>query len=400
MNAISHIKACWTAYALALFCLFLFFWAPPVFAESDGVKLEKVPLPKAMTEPEVASRAWVLADLESGQTLAGEASTRRLPMASTTKIMVAMLAFEEADLDAEVTVSEEAASYAIPEYSNIGLYTGDTLSVRELLQASLISSGDDAVYALAEYLGGGSAERFVQRMNERAAEMDLEDTHFENPSGLDEEKHYSTAQDLAKMTRLAFEYPEFREMVATPAATITTQDREIPLASTNELLTGYAPATGVKTGTTPAAGSSLVASADSEGESYVAVLLDSQEDRFGAAVRALEYGFAAHERPRIVTQGDLYTKADLPYRRGKEIGLVAKKDILGLVDADSKVQREVEIMKELPDSAEPGTRLGTVIAKVDGKRIGESALVAKRSYEKASLPQRAWYTVSGVFREN
>jgi hypothetical protein len=70
------------------------------------------------------------------------------------------------------------------------------------------------------------------------------------------------------------------------------------------------------------------------------------------------------------------------------------------VDADSKVQREVEIMKELPDSAEPGTRLGTVIAKVDGERVGESALVAKRSYEKASLPQRAWYTVSGVFREN
>ena len=347
--------------------------------------------------PKIDSRAWVLTDLQSGERLAGAQDDRRLPMASTTKIMVAILALEDANLDEEVVVSEKAASFAVPIYSNVGLYPGDTLSVRELLQASLIASGDDAVYALAEHLGDGSAETFVQNMNDRAEKMSLEDTSFENPSGLDGREHYSSASDLAEMTRVAFEYPIFREMVATPSAVITTADREIPLASTNELLASYVPTTGVKTGTTPGAGSSLVASAGAGDESYVAVFLDSREDRFGAAMRVLEHGFAAYERPKLVTEGDLYTTTEVPFRRAQKVGLIAGDNVTGLVDADSKVEREVEVVEELPSSAKPGTRLGTLVATVDGEPVGESALVAKRGYDEASVWEKSWYTVSGVF---
>lgn len=399
MNALSNIERRRVACAAALVCAFTLFFISPVDAESGAQRPAKVALPEATPAPEVAARAWVLTDLRSGERLAGVEDTRRLPMASTTKIMVAILTLEEANLDEEVVVSEKAASFAVPIYSNVGLYPGDTLSVRELLQASLIASGDDAVYALAEHLGGGSAKAFVEHMNERAEEMGLEDTHFENPSGLDGKEHYSSARDLAEMTRLVFEYPEFREMVATRSAVITTGDREIPLASTNELLASYAPTTGVKTGTTPGAGSSLVASAGAGDESYVAVFLDAEEDRFAAAVRTLEYGFIAYERPKLVTGGDLYTMADVPYRREEEIGLVAKEDVAGLVDANAKVKREVEVVEELPDSAKPGTRLGTVIARVDGEPVGESALVAKKGYDAASFWERAWYTVDGVFTE-
>ncbi len=350
------------------------------------------------TAPKVAARAWVLVDARSGKYLAGNNASDQLPMASTTKIMVALVALREANLDEEVTVSSKAASFAIPIYSNVGLFPGDKTTVRDLLKGTLISSGDDAVYALAQHLGGGSVQKFVDTMNQEAKTRGLKNTHFENPSGLDAKGHYSSARNLATMTRLAFKYPQFREMVGTQYATISTQDREIPLANTNALLASYPPATGVKTGTTPKAGSSLVASASSGNESYIVVLLDSREDRFTAATRILEYGFSTYDRKNLVVRKQKYAEAKVPYRRGEKVGLVAQKDVEGLVDSASSVKREAEVMKELPDSAKVGDRLGKVVLKVGGERVGESPLVAKKGYEKASLWRRVWYTVGGVFQ--
>src|SRR5215210_7565579 len=117
---------------------------------------------REVAKPEVAARAWALTDLRSGEYLAGENSSERLPIASTTKIMSALVVLKKANLDEEVTVSEDAAAYATPAYSNVGLLPGDTLSVRELLMATLISSGDDAAYALAEHVGGGGGEAGVK----------------------------------------------------------------------------------------------------------------------------------------------------------------------------------------------------------------------------------------------
>jgi D-alanyl-D-alanine carboxypeptidase len=348
-------------------------------------------------EPDVSARAWVLTDVRSGEYLAGDDASARLPMASTTKIMVALLALEEVDLEQEVTVSREAAAFATPLYSNVGLLPGDVLSVRELLMATMIASGDDAAYALAESLGGGSVEELVARMNGEAAALGLEDTHFENPVGFDARGQYSSARDLAEMTRLAMRYPLFREIVATDYATITTQDREIPLTTTNNLLFIYPPATGVKTGTTPAAGPSLVASAAAEDESYVAVVLDAREDRFAASIRALEHGFARYDRVDPVLEGERYARAEVPYRRGETIELVAKESVDALVDWNFDVEREPRVMEELPGSARPGTKLGEVIVRVDGERVGESPLVARRGYDEASLWERVWYTVGGIF---
>lgn len=350
--------------------------------------------------PAVDARAWTLIDEESGKRLGGEGVEDPLPMASTTKIMVALVVLEgDVDLEEEVEVSPEAAAYATPEYSNVGLFPGDTLSVRELLTATMVASGDDAVYALAEHVGDGSVDAFVEKMNERAASLGLEDTHFTNPIGLDAREHYSSAADLAEMTRAAFEYPLFAEMVGAPYATITTQDREIPLTNTNELLFAYALTTGVKTGTTPAAGSSLVASAASGDESYVAVLLDAREDRFAAAVRTLEHGFSAYEREELVPEGERYAERDLPYRRDEEVGLVAGEPVEGLVWEDAEVRREVDVVEELPPSAKKGRRLGTLTVTVGGEVVGESPLLARTGYDRASVWERVWYTVGGVFVE-
>ncbi len=349
--------------------------------------------------PEVAARAWVLTDVRSGEYLAGENASARLPMASTTKIMVALVALQEADLEEEVTVSEEAAAFARPPYSNVGLVAGDVLSARELLMATMIASGDDAAYALAEHLGDGNAQRFVEEMNRETEALGLDDTRFENPVGFDARDQYSSARDLARMTHLAMGYPEFREMVSTTYATISTQDREIELVSTNDLLFIYPPATGVKTGTTPRAGPSLVASAAAENESYVSVVLDSKEDRFAASIRALEHGFATYEREELVRGGERYATVEKPYRRGETVELAAKESVDGLVDGDSDVAREARVFEDLPGSAEAGAKLGEIVVMVDGERVGESPLVARRGYDAASLWERVWYTVQGVWKE-
>ncbi|HEX6710484.1 MAG TPA: D-alanyl-D-alanine carboxypeptidase family protein [Rubrobacter sp.] len=353
---------------------------------------------REVTEPDVSARAWALADLRSGEYLAGENASKELPIASTTKIMSALVVLKHGNLDEEVTVSEDAAAYATPAYSNVGLLPGDTLSVRELLMATLISSGDDAAYALAEHVGGsGGVDHFVAEMNGEAKALGLKDTHFENPVGFDARGHYSSAHDLAVMADVAMQDPEFRKIVSTEYATIYTPYREIPLANTNELLFSYGPATGIKTGTTPAAGETLVSSASIRDESYVCVVLDSVEDRFAASVRVLRYGFSAYDRADLVVRGRRYASVEMPYRREKTVDLVAQGNVDGLVDASPDVERDVDLVKNLPDSATAGTRLGEVVVRVDGKKIGETPLVARKGYEKASWGQRVWYTVEGIF---
>jgi serine-type D-Ala-D-Ala carboxypeptidase (penicillin-binding protein 5/6) len=150
------------------------------------------------------------------------------------------------------------------------------------------------------------------------------------------------------MARLAMGYPEFREMVATQYATITTQDREIPLTSTNNLLFVYPPTTGVKTGTTPGSGPSLVASATSGNESYVSVILDAKEDRFAASIQEVEHGFAAYDRVNLAAEGKQYAKADVPYRRGETVDLVAKENVDGLVDGKSRSSAGSECSRICP----------------------------------------------------
>ena len=344
----------------------------------------------------MGARSWELVDEKSGKYLAGNNASARRPIASLTKIMVALVVLDNDDLDRRAAVSQKAASYAQTMYSNVGLFPGDVLSIRELLMAALISSGDDAVYALAQAEGNGSVDTFVRKMNQKAKALGLKDTHFQNPIGLDARGNYSSARDLATMTRLALQNPEFRKIVSTSSATINTQDRQIPLQNTNELLSTYGPATGVKTGTTPAAGRSLVASAARGNESYITVVLDD-ENRFSDAAAMLGYGFSHYDREQLVTAGKRYAKLDVPYRRDKTVGLMAKENVSVLVEKGSEAKRSIKVTRNPPDSAKRGRKLGSVTVKVGGKRVGESPLVARKGYEKASVWRRVWYTVGGLF---
>ena len=350
--------------------------------------------------PQVNAAAWALVDTETGLYLAGKNPDKQLSIASTTKIMVALIAFERGvDLDEEVTVSDQAERFVGFTYSNVGLISGERLSVRELLVASLVPSGTDAVYTLAEHLGGGGGEagveNFVEEMNRKADSMGLENTHFENPAGLDAREHYSSARDLATITRKAMEYRAFADIVDTKQTTISTQNRVIDVFNTNDLLYGYDKANGVKTGTSPESGFSLVASAVSGDDSYVAVVLgaESEEYRSEAARELLEYGFDSYKRRPLVHERQVYTEVHLPYRQQESIGLVAAADVLGPAGPDLEVERLVRI-GEVPMAAKADQELGTVEVLVNGQSIGSSPLITKSGYKEASLWTKARYAVA------
>ena len=361
---------------------------------------ETRPLRPVPDPPELDNvEAWALVDADSGLYLAGENSDEQLPIASVTKMMTALVALEEgADLDEEVTVSPEAESYVGLIYSNVGLIAGERLSVRDLLAASLIPSGTDAAFALAEYLGGGSANNFVGRMNAEASSMGLENTRFDSPAGLESDDNYSNVRELAEIARAGLEYPLFAELVDTTDATITTQNREIEIFNTNQLLNSYPPATGVKTGTSPEAGANLVASAEAGGESYIAVVLGAEdsETRFQAARTILEYGFDRYELESLVSQDEVYEELPLPSRRGESVELIATQNVEVPVDPNSEVEREVTT-PEPPSEAAAGEKLGEVEVLVDGESAGSSPLVAREGYEEASLLDMAWYGVGSVW---
>jgi D-alanyl-D-alanine carboxypeptidase (penicillin-binding protein 5/6) len=348
--------------------------------------------------PKVRATAWVIVDAETGLYLAGKNPDKRLPIASTTKIMTALLALEDgANLNEEVAISGQAERFVGFTYSNIGLIEGERLSVKELLEAALIPSGTEAVYALAEHLGDGSVDGFVEEMNQKADAMGLRNTHFENPAGIDARGHYSSARNLAAMARAAMEYPLFADMVDSEEATIRTQNREIEVLNTNNLLYIYEQANGIKTGTSPKAGPCLVASATSGDESYIAVVLDAagEEYRFEAARTLLEYGFNDYDRRALARKGQVYEELTLPFRREESVGLVAARDVLGPAGPGLEVERRVTA-REAPPAAKAGQELGTVEVLVDGKSVGSSPLLTKRAYEEASLWQKIRYWTSGA----
>jgi D-alanyl-D-alanine carboxypeptidase (penicillin-binding protein 5/6) len=386
--------------AVALFTLLLL----PVLAPEGAVAQEKT-AQAPPGAPKLDAGSWALVDADTGLYLAGKDPDKRVSIASTTKIMVALVALDEgADLNEKVTVSEDAAAYAGSVYSNVGLYPYDSVSVRDLLTAALVPSGTDAVYALAEHLGDGSVDEFVGKMNAKARELGLENTHFENPAGIDARGNYSSAADLTELARAAMEHPEFRDIVAQPEAIISTQDREIAIVNTNLLVVPnsgyeYGPATGMKTGTSLQAGDCLVASAESGDESYIAVVLDAAGDlqRFDAATAALEYGFGEFEREALVARGDAFADLQPPYRRDESVKLVAARDVSALAGPGLKIERQAT-HEEAPPSAKTGRELGTVEVSVEDRSVGASPLVVEKGYEAASLWQRVTYWAGGLKR--
>ena len=226
----------------------------------------------------------------NGTTLWSQAAERRLPQASLAKIMTALLVLEQGKAEELITVSNTAARET---GSRIGLRQGERLRTKDLLAATLLSSANDACRALADHLGEGEP-RFVARMNKRAQELGLANTHFNNACGHDHPLQYSTAQDLAVLAEFAMSHRPFAELVKTVEIRIGTANgqRTFRLENKNELVGRYEGAIGVKTGYTPKAGKCLVALAE-RGENRVMLVMLKAPERWWQAVAILDRAFAA-----------------------------------------------------------------------------------------------------------
>jgi len=246
------------------------------------VRAENLP-----ARPSVKASALYLVDLKSGRVLLEENATRRLPPASLTKVMTALVAMEAASPQQIVQVDRRALVHR----SSLKLHAGEQFLLRDLVTAMLVTSANDACEAVAWHVGG-EADRFVTMMNERARALGLHDTHFANACGFDAPDHYSTAADLAKLTEQALQVPDISMMVRTIMRGITSVDgkRHVPLYSTNQMLLDP-DVTGVKTGYTSKAGRCLIASMFKDGHRLLLVGLNVM-DRWEQAAQLLRYGQA------------------------------------------------------------------------------------------------------------
>jgi len=262
------------------------------FKTDDLLTVESIPRKTAETvAPVIDAKAALLMDLDSGILMYSKNAKETLPMASLTKIMTALIILENHDLD-EVVMIEDDLSEMEELGVRIWLNQYEKITVNNLLTGLLVRSAGDAAIALAIY-HSGSVDAFVNEMNARAESLNLSNTHFANPVGIDAVGHYSSAFDLAILTKQALRYPDFRRIVRMPRATITSTDGEIvhEFESTNYLLESYLDIRGVKTGTTDEAGQSLINLAHHwSGKEVIVVLLDSPE-RFQESKRLIDWAF-------------------------------------------------------------------------------------------------------------
>ena len=247
--------------------------------------------------PAITAEAAVVMDLDTGQVLYGKGEHERRPPASLTKVMTGYLAGKQFQAQQWITVSETAASTG---ESSLNLKTGDVLTFDALLHGALMKSANDACVALAEYMAG-TEKNFVQNMNLQACLLGCKDTNFCNSNGLPAEGHYSSAYDLALMTRAAMQNETFAAIVQKQQYMVHWQDgRQLLVRNTNRLLREYPGAIGVKTGTTNEAGQCLIAVAEKAGYRVIVVVLKSK-NRFYDAVALLDYGLSTQlgtETPR------------------------------------------------------------------------------------------------------
>lgn len=248
--------------------------------------------------PSVTAQAYAVMDLETGELLLARNPHLKLPPASLTKIMTALVALERAELDEPVQVSTRALHV---RGSRLGLRRGEQVELWKMLYGMLFRSGNDAAIAVAEAVAG-SESAFVDLMNRKARAVGALNTHFRNPHGLPAYGHYSTAYDLALMARAAMANSTFAGIVSRETREVNWAGRERTIVNINTFLRLYSGATGIKTGYTSSAGYCLAASAQREGRHLVAIILNSRSSsaRWRDAIRLLDYAFAHYEQLRSV----------------------------------------------------------------------------------------------------
>lgn len=344
---------------------------------------------------EVAAPSAVLMEAATGTVLYEKDAHTPLPPASVTKIMTLLLVMEALDAgrigwDDTVTASEAAAAKG---GSQVYLEAGEQMSLQEMLKSVVVVSANDCATALAEHVAGSEAA-FVELMNRRAQELGMENTHFVNCTGLDDEPdaetHLTTAYDIALMSRALLKHDEIRDY--TTIWMDSVRNGEFGLANTNKLVRFYQGTTGLKTGYTSAAGHCLSASAERDGVEFIAVVLHcaTSGERFQAAKQLLDYGFANY----TLAQPDPETEIPpVPVVLGTEEAIVPVPDnddpVLIEKGQAAGITTRVEVADQVRAPVEAGQRLGTLTLQSDGAPLAAIPLVAPEA-----VPRRTWWDVT------
>lgn len=325
----------------------------------------------------------------------GHAKADQRPIASTTKLMTALLTLERADLDDVFSAADYVAS---PVESKINLRPGEKMSVRDLLTALLLESANDAAVTLAVNVAG-SREAFVREMNRRAVELGLRDTSYENPVGFDDPQNHSSPRDLARLARTLLANRVFARIVDLPRAQLRTGAQPRVVENRNRLVAGYSFVSGVKTGHTLGAGYVLVGAGKKKGARVISVTLGapSEAARDADTLALLRWGLAQFRERTVVKAGKPLAEVDVRYRdedaelgAGRDLALVLRKD-----------ERTSTVIDGVPDELEgpvaKGERLGWVMVRRQGKVVRRAPLVVLEDIEEAGFLTRLTKDAGGLF---
>jgi D-alanyl-D-alanine carboxypeptidase (penicillin-binding protein 5/6) len=355
--------------------------SPPAAGAQPGAS------PGATRPPRFDAKAWILVDPRDGTILASKAPNRRLPIASTTKLMTAYLALR--DLKPGQMIAAPSYHPSASAEIELGLRPGEKMRVRDLLYGLLLPSASDAAETLA--VGdSGSVSAFVDEMNQAAQQLGLTDTSYANPIGLDDPDNHSSARDLVTLAGKLLSNPLFARIVDTPAATLRSGDRVRQVTSRNTLL-GRAPwIDGVKTGHTLGAGYVLVGSGTRNSTTLVSAVLGtpSEATRDSDTLQLLDYGFSLYHPMQPVDQGEQLADPKLDYR-GDHLPLVAKQAVALDIREGQHVATRVDAPDEVSGAVDKGEELGRVTVTVDGKAAATSPLVAERAVGAATTLDKA-----------
>lgn len=351
------------------------------------------PATAAPRSPAIEAASAALVDVRDGAVLYRRDARRRRPIASTTKLMTALLALEELSLRRRLTAPVYAAG---AQESLIGLVPGERMTVRDLLRGLLLASANDAAVTLARGVAG-SVPRFVGEMNRKAVALGLADTHYANPIGLDQAGNYSSALDLTALTRRLLGEPAFARIAASRSAELRSLRPVRRIETINDFLLEEPWATGVKTGHTFDAGYVLVGAGRRKGVELISAVLGTwtATARDLETARLLEYGFSKYRKRVPIHAGQALAKPSIRYSGG-ELPLRSGRTVAVGLRRGQRLTVRVKAPEEVEGPLHRGTRLGRAVVLVDGRPAASVPLRAGRAVPKASVLER----VRGFLEDN
>lgn len=347
-------------------------------------------------EPIINARYAIIYDRNTKQVMWGKKENEKVPMASTTKIMTAIVVLENSNLKDEVTISKKAAGVG---GSRLKISSGDKITVKDLLYGLMLRSGNDAAVALAEYVGG-SVEGFSVLMNNKAKELGLKNTNFVTPHGLDNENHYTTAYELAYLTDYALNNETFSKIVNTKSITISINGNPRNIYNTNELLGNLNGVNGVKTGFTNGAGRCLVTSCTRNNNQIITVVLgcDTKKQRTSDSTKLIEYAFKNFTRINLeekiknefenwkqINRKRIYINKAKQTQVELKLSDIEVKNIPIKIGEEKDIDIKINVIYNHEAPLLENTKIGNIIVKKQDENIETVDIVIKNRIEKKNV---------------